>query len=104
MAAYSNISEALRAARRAKGLSIAALAARAAVSPRLISECESGKRRNVSLATVLHLLELLDVRLTVESGADEEDSVAARAARANHRRRTWASRRAAFAKPGTDVS
>lgn len=63
---------------------IADLAAKAEVSPRLISEFELGKRPHVSLATAVRLLNLVGVELRVEEATE-----LAQTQRAEHRRRTW---------------
>ena len=79
---------ALRTARRRRGLSIAALALEAGVSPRLISEFEQGKRPNVSLETVLSLLSLVGVSFRLQE-AKAPAAAQARAARAARRLRHW---------------
>lgn len=79
---------ALRTARRRRGLSIAALALEAGVSPRLISEFEQGKRPNVSLETALRLLALVGVTVRMHD-ATEPDAAVARKARAARRLRRW---------------
>jgi transcriptional regulator with XRE-family HTH domain len=85
-AATHPIPERLRQARRSKGLSITDLAQTAAVSPRLISEFERGKRPNVSLETATRLLAIVGLALhAAEPPMSEEE---ARKARAEHRRRT----------------
>ena len=83
------IATALRTARKTRKVSLAALAASAGVSPRLIGEFERGQRPNVSLETALRLLALLDVRLIVEGGPAAAEDAAARAQRAALRRETW---------------
>jgi len=80
----------LRDARRRRGLSIAALAAEAVVSPRLISEFEQGKRPNVSLDTALRLLSLVGVSFRLHDPAEATDPAQARAQRAARRRSNWA--------------
>jgi transcriptional regulator with XRE-family HTH domain len=79
----------LRQARRRRGVSIAALAVEASVSPRLISEFEQGKRPNVSLETALRLLSLVGVSFRLHDPAEATDPVQARAARAARRRDSW---------------
>lgn len=79
----------LRDARRRRGLSIAALATEAAVSPRLISEFEQGKRNNVSLETALRLLSLVGVTIRLQDAADPSTAAQARAERAARRRSSW---------------
>ena len=88
-ASASELAAALRSARRARRLSIAALATEAGVSPRLISEFEQGKRPNVSLETVLRLLQLVRVRLVVAGATEPVDVERARAERAARRRQSW---------------
>ena len=91
------IPSALRKARRTRRVSIAELAVRAAVSPRLISEFEQGKRPNVSLETALRLLSLVGVSIRLGDAADsldvdqsrEQARVQARAQRAARRRSEW---------------
>jgi len=97
MSTPTAVAAALRSARKAKGVSIADLAARSGVSPRLISEFERGKRPHVSLTTTLRLLSLLDVRIAVE-GAPSADQ--GRAERAALRRRTWVGRKGTVARQG----
>ncbi|MBL0939263.1 MAG: helix-turn-helix transcriptional regulator [Gemmatimonadaceae bacterium] len=80
----SAIAAALRAGRIARGLTIQALAERAEVSPRLVSEFERGVRPHVSLETALRLLALAQVPLTLTASAASD-----RASRAAERRRTW---------------
>ena len=79
----------LRQARRRRGVSIAALAAKAGVSPRLISEFEQGKRPNVSLETALRLLSLVGVSFRLHDPAEATDAAKERAARAARRRDSW---------------
>ena len=83
------IPSALRKARRTRRVSIAELAVRAAVSPRLISEFEQGKRPNVSLETALRLLSLVGVSIRLSEVADSLDVEQARAQRAARRRSEW---------------
>lgn len=83
------LASALREARRARKVSIAALAAQSGVSPRLISEFEQGKRPHVSLVTALRLLQLMDVTVSVSGAPVPTDEDRARLERAEHRRRTW---------------
>lgn len=83
------IPSALRKARRTRRVSIAELAVRAAVSPRLISEFEQGKRPNVSLETALRLLSLVGVSIRLSEVADSLDVEKARAQRAARRRSEW---------------
>ena len=59
---YPQIGERLRAARRARGLSLRELAARLSVSPSLISQIERG-RANPSVSTLYALVSELDVSL-----------------------------------------
>jgi transcriptional regulator with XRE-family HTH domain len=82
------LARALRAARKARKVSIAMLAAEGGVSPRLISEFEQGKRPHVSLDTILRLLALMHVPVTV-AGTPLGDITLARADRAERRRQTW---------------
>lgn len=82
------LARALRAARKARKVSIAMLAAEGDVSPRLISEFEQGKRPHVSLDTILRLLALMHVPVTV-AGTQLGDASRARADRAERRRQTW---------------
>jgi len=89
MSIYLEFANALRTARVARALSIAELAERASVSPRLISEMERGRRPHVSLDTALRLLALVGAEVQVSPGHAEADENAARSARAEHRRRTW---------------
>lgn len=84
------LASALRDARRRHGLSIAALAVEAGVSPRLIGEFEQGKRPNVSLETALRLLSLVGVSVRLHDAAEPVDPAVARAARAARRRSSWA--------------
>ncbi|WP_373068872.1 helix-turn-helix domain-containing protein [Gemmatimonas sp.] len=85
----ATLAAALRNARRAKRVSIAALAAQAGVSPRLISEFEQGKRPHVSLETASRLLHLMHVVVTVARAPSPVDADRARAERAAVRRQTW---------------
>lgn len=84
-----NVASALREARRSRRMSIAELAIRAGVSPRLISEFEQGKRPNVSLETALRLLSLVGVSVHLGDAAESVDADQARAQRAARRRRQW---------------
>ena len=93
------IGRAVRRARQQLGISMAALATRAGVSLRLVAEFERGERPNVSLETVLTLLELVNCSVIVgkPGGAevplvDADGSDGARAARAALRRATWTGR------------
>jgi transcriptional regulator with XRE-family HTH domain len=79
----------LRNARRRRGVSIAALAVEASVSPRLISEFEQGKRPNVSLETALRLLSLVGVSIRLHDATEPNDAAQARAERAARRRSSW---------------
>lgn len=79
----------LRQARRARGMSITTLAVTAGVSPRLVSEFERGQRPHVSLETALRLLSLVDARVHIGDIGTDTAEAKARAARAEHRRRTW---------------
>jgi len=83
----TTLAAALREARRERRVSIAALAAQAGVSPRLISEFEQGKRPHVSLDTALRLLELMQVPLLVAQALPEIDEDRARRERASWRPR-----------------
>jgi transcriptional regulator with XRE-family HTH domain len=85
----SELAAALRTARRARRISIAALAARAGVSARLISEFEQNKRPHVSLDTALRLLKLMEVPISVASTLQGTNSARARTERAERRRQTW---------------
>lgn len=84
----THVAALLRAHRRARGVTIASLAAEVGVSPRLISEFERGKRPHVSLETTLRLLHSVGAPVpgALPVMSDEAD---ARAARAAHRRQTW---------------
>lgn len=84
-----SIATALRDARKAKKLSISALAAQSGVSPRLIGEFERGKRPNVSLDTALRLLAILNVRVALQNTSSARRDTATRAERAAIRRLTW---------------
>lgn len=85
----TELPSALRAARRSRRVSIVTLAAEAAVSPRLISEFEQGKRPNVSLETVLRLLALVGVSIRVAGTEEQGQADQARARRAALRRQSW---------------
>ncbi len=85
----ATLGAALRDARRAQRVSIAALAAQAGVSPRLISEFELGKRPHVSLETALRLLYLMHVPVTVAGAPSVVDADRERVERAARRRHTW---------------
>lgn len=85
----TDVAIALRAARKARGLSIVALAELGRVSPRLVSEFELGRRSQVSLETALRLLQLVDVPLTLAGSASAAGEDDARAKRAARRRSTW---------------
>jgi HTH-type transcriptional regulator/antitoxin HipB len=79
----------LRSSRRARGLTVVALAEEAGVSPRLVSEFERGKRPHVSLETALRLLHLAGAVLPFASRTEPTDEASARAERAARRRATW---------------
>lgn len=83
------LSVALRRARRERGVSIAALAAQAGVSARLVSEFEQQKRPHVSLETALRLLRLVDVSVVVAPSSAPPSDTSTRAERARVRRATW---------------
>jgi transcriptional regulator with XRE-family HTH domain len=83
------IASTLREARSNRRVSIAELAARAGVSPRLVSEFEQGKRPNVSLETALRLLELVGVSVHLHGTAAMADPERTRAQRAAIRRSSW---------------
>lgn len=83
------VASALREARRSRRMSIAELAVRAGVSPRLISEFEHGKRPNVSLETALRLLSLVGLSFRLGEAADTLDPEQLRAQRAARRRSQW---------------
>ena len=85
----SDLAIALRAARKARGLSVVALAEQGGVSPRLVSEFEQGRRSHVSLETALRLLQLVDVPLTIAGTSSMVSEEVARAERAARRRSTW---------------
>jgi transcriptional regulator with XRE-family HTH domain len=80
---------ALRRARRERGVSIAALAAQAGVSARLVSEFEQLKRPHVSLETALRLLRLVNVSVVVAPSSAPPPDPSTRAERARLRRETW---------------
>jgi transcriptional regulator with XRE-family HTH domain len=79
----------LRTSRRARGLTVVALAEEAGVSPRLVSEFERGKRPHVSLETALRLLHIAGAALPFASRTEPTDEASARAERAARRRATW---------------
>ena len=85
----TDLATALRAARKARGLTIAALAEQGGVSPRLVSEFELGRRTHVSLETALRLLQLVGVAVTVAESASTASEDTACAERAARRRSTW---------------
>lgn len=99
----------LRAARTEAGLTRAELARRCGISVRLLAELERGERPNVSLETALGLLGAVGVvvRLTTPAGDATEirspvtDAIA-RAARAEHRRRTWTGEITSLHAPARD--
>jgi transcriptional regulator with XRE-family HTH domain len=78
----------LRTHRRARGVTVASLAAQVGVSPRLVSEFERGKRPHVSLETALRLLHSVGAPVP-GSPPVVADEAAARSERAAHRRQTW---------------
>ena len=80
------LAEALRAARKSRGLSIAQLAVMAGVSPRLVSEVERGRRAHVSYETAMRLLDLVGVAVTFDAQAAP---AAAARIRAEQRRKRW---------------
>jgi transcriptional regulator with XRE-family HTH domain len=95
----SRIGELLRHARLQLKLSREELVRRGGVSTRLVAELERGQRPNVSLESTLNLLNLVGVSVIARapSGAKVDilsSAVAAleRAARAEHRRKTWKGR------------
>ncbi|HMS02913.1 MAG TPA: helix-turn-helix domain-containing protein [Gemmatimonadaceae bacterium] len=88
--ASSELAVALRRARRARGVSIASLAAQAGVSARLVSEFEQQKRPHVSLETALRLLRLVDVEVAIAPTSGPPSDSSARSERARVRRATWA--------------
>lgn len=102
-AILSSVSAALRTARRARGLSIAQLAARAEVSPRLVSEFERGLRPHVSLDTAIRLLRMVGVSLTVDGDERVVGDEADRRARAELRRRTWVGSKTTLAMQRTPI-
>jgi transcriptional regulator with XRE-family HTH domain len=81
------LAQALRTARKRRGLSIAQLAALAEVSPRLISELERGMRAHVSFDTATRLLHLVGVSVTFEPLVAPADETAR--TRAERRRQLW---------------
>lgn len=90
----------LRASRKQLGLSQMAAAKRCGVSVRLWAEVERGERPNVSLETALRMLSEVGVttRLVAADGSithlrTTDSDRAARAARAEVRRRTWTGRK-----------
>jgi transcriptional regulator with XRE-family HTH domain len=85
----SELAVALRRARRARGVSIASLAAQAGVSARLVSEFEQQKRPHVSLETALRLLRLLDLEVAIAPTSGPPSDSSTRAERARVRRATW---------------
>ena len=100
----SRVATALRTARQGRGLSIAQLASRGGVSPRLVSEFERGKRPHVSLDTALRLLQLVRIPLEVAAPSSEVDNAEARAER---RRNTWVGQKTtlnAMAEPPAPAS
>ena len=92
------LAQTLRAARKRRGLSIAQLAAMAAVSPRLISELERGMRANVSFETAARLADLVGVALTFESQPADADEAARR--RAERRRQRWTGEQSTLSQHG----
>ena len=92
------LAQALRAARKRRGLSIAQLAAMAAVSPRLISELERGMRANVSFETAARLADLVGVALIFETQPADADEAARR--RAERRRQLWTGEQSTLSQHG----
>lgn len=92
------LAQALRAARKRRGLSIAQLAAMAAVSPRLISELERGMRANVSFETAARLADLVGVALIFETQPADADEAARR--RAERRRQQWTGEQSTLSQHG----
>ena len=88
-AALGTLAASLRAARRARGLSIAQLATLAGVSPRLVGELERGLRANVSFDTATRLLALVGVSIAFHRQTPGATDDAARRTRAERRKRTW---------------
>jgi len=62
----AQIGRLVRARRKDVGLTVAEAAELAAVSRRLLTELERGKRRNVGVAALLRVLEVLGMRVEVE--------------------------------------
>lgn len=69
-------------------MTVVSVAAKAGVSPRLVSEFERGKRPHVSLDTAVRLLEIVGAPLFAPVPA-AIDEAAGRAERAARRRETW---------------
>lgn len=83
------LAQTLRAARKARGLSIAQLATLAEVSPRLISEVERGMRAHVSYETAMRLLQLVGVAVTFDAQSPSDAAADAARIRAEQRRTRW---------------
>lgn len=86
-------------ARRQRGLSREELARRAGVSTRLVAEVERDQRPNVSLESVLRLLNIVGVSVVARAPDDasaeirsESGVILERAARVAVRRQTWTGR------------
>ncbi len=92
------LAQTLRDARKRRGLSIAQLAAMAAVSPRLISELERGMRANVSFETAARLADLVGAALTFEPQPADADEAARR--RAERRRQLWTGEQSTLSQHG----
>jgi transcriptional regulator with XRE-family HTH domain len=95
----AQIGELLKHARQRLKLSREELARRCGVSTRLVAELERGQRPNVSLETTFTLLNAVGVSVIAQapSGAKVEmrstsSAALERAARAEHRRKTWKGR------------
>lgn len=66
------LGKAVRQLRAARSLTQGELAQRAGVSRTWLSQLESGDRRNVELASVLGVLDVLGARLTITVDKDEQ--------------------------------
>ena len=91
------LADALRAGRHSAGFTVAELADRGGVSPRLVSEFERGIRPHVSLDTAVRLLQLVGVSLDIAEATSALSEEQARAERAEHRRRTWVGEKSTLA-------
>lgn len=105
-----DIGATLRRARKALGITQAALARRALVTTRLVGELERGARPNVSLETALRIF--AEVGITVRLTVLHENSVnvaepasvdSARLARAAARRATWSGRQIRLRDEGREA-